>query len=120
DATAAASSAAPDTSLRNVRGDAPITVDVTDVVRAALRAGNTRLTLRLQLDAPSVLNPVVIHSSTDLLHQTGLKITTAAQPGVVADLFDAGGHRLAQGEAIIDTQARDAGAELLRSYRPGL
>src|SRR2546430_7041029 len=42
DATAAASSAAPDTSLRNVRGDAPITVDVRSEERRVGKEGRSR------------------------------------------------------------------------------
>ncbi|NOS68464.1 MAG: hypothetical protein HOP33_00850, partial [Verrucomicrobia bacterium] len=104
--------------LRDVAGNTPVTVDVTTLVRAALQAGRTRLTLRLQLDSPNAANPLVIHSTTNPLQGTGLSVSLAAVQGVVADVFDNEGRRLAEGQTIIDTRAFAAGTYFLRIYNP--
>jgi len=58
------------------------------------------LTLRLQLDAAipntAARAPFLERSAQD----SGLKITTAARPGLVADLFDETGHILVSGQSI--------------------
>ncbi|PYX69808.1 MAG: hypothetical protein DMG78_20985, partial [Acidobacteria bacterium] len=118
DRTAAAASSAAPTLLRNVKGSAPLTIDVTGLVRAALQAGSTRLTLRLQLDASNASSPLVLHSSTDPLRATGLNITTVARQGAVADVFDSEGRRLAEGRSIIDMRSFDAGTYFVRVYNP--
>src|SRR5262245_28520066 len=97
-----------------------IDVDLTSVVRAALQAGKTRLTLRLGLDSPNPPSPVVLFSSTDLSHQTGLEIVTRQSTGVLADLYDAEGARLAAGQSIVDLLTLAAGTFYLRVYNPSV
>ena len=117
DATAAAGTLVTK-DLSTVSGTQPIEVDLTNAVRAALQAGKTRVTLRLSLDSPNPSSPVVLFSSTDPAHRTGLEVVTRESTGVVADLYDAQGARLAQGQSILDLRTLEAGTFYVRVYNP--
>ena len=117
DATGAASTLVTK-DLSTVSGTHPIEVDLTNAVRAALQAGKTRVTLRLSLDNPNPGSPVVVFSSSDLAHRTGLEVVTQESTGVVADLYDAQGARLAQGQSILDLRTLEAGTFYVRVHNP--
>ena len=104
--------------LLTASGSQPIQVDLTAAVRAALAAGQTRLTLRVTLDSPNPGNPLQIHSSTDLSHTTGLTVVTRERAGVVADLYDDQGTLLAAGRSLHDLRALAAGTFYLKVYNP--
>ncbi|HSB69073.1 MAG TPA: ELWxxDGT repeat protein [Candidatus Methylomirabilis sp.] len=104
--------------LNTVPGTSPIEVDITAAVREALAAGKTRLTLRYGLNSPSAILPLTIRSATATGSQTGLKITTARQDGVLVDLYDANAGLLKSGVSIADLRMTEAGTYYLRVYNP--
>src|SRR5262249_16347222 len=73
--------------LSTVSGNDLIHFDLTSLVQKVLTAGKTRLTIRLQLSGAST-EPLSIYFPADASHQTGIDVTTARQPGVLADLYD--------------------------------
>ena len=116
DATAAAATLVTKDPVDGQR-HAPIEV-ISPTLCELLEAGKTRMTLRLTLDSPNPDNPVVLLSSTDPAHASGLQIVTRESTGVAADLYDAQGGLLARQQSILDLRALDAGTFFLRVYNP--
>ena len=92
-----------------------IEMDLAGAIKALLAAGRTRATVRVGIADPNV--------SLDILRashggRTGLEAAVAGQDGVLVDVYDAAGGRLAQGRSIVDLRAFDAGTYYLRVYDP--
>jgi hypothetical protein len=91
-----------------------LSIDVTAAVRAALAAGKTRITLRLQASSSQL--SLDVH--TTAASQTALTLTTTTKAGVLVDVFDAAGRRIAAGESIVDMRAFGAGTYYVRIHSP--
>ncbi|MCY2987934.1 MAG: leucine-rich repeat domain-containing protein, partial [Planctomycetota bacterium] len=88
-------------------------VDLTSQVREKLRLGQTRLTVRLTGDVAGV--NLKLHAPGGDAADDGLIVQVR---GVAADLLDAGGVPVAQGQQAIDLRNLDAGTYYLRVYEP--
>ena len=103
--------------LADINAGELIRINIADAVRDALAAGQTRITLSLQLNSPNPV-PLTLFSAQDVTHRTGLDVRVAQQDGVLADIYDAQGGLLAQGQSIIDLRTFEAGTYFLQVYNP--
>ena len=104
--------------LADIAAGELIRINLADAARDALAAGQTRITLSLQLNSPNPSAPLTLFSPQDVTHRTGLDVRVAQQDGVLADIDDAQGGLLAQGQSIIDLRTFEAGTFFLRSTIP--
>jgi probable HAF family extracellular repeat protein/ELWxxDGT repeat protein len=93
-----------------------ISIDLTSAIRQALLAGKTRVVLEVSTASRGELQVYPTEAGNG--HRTGLSVTTAAQTGVLADLYDAHGGLLAGGQSILDLRNEPAGTYYLRVYNP--
>ena len=73
--------------LADIAAGELIRINLTDEVRAALAAGQTRITLRLQLNSPNPSAPLQLFSPQDVNHRSALDVRVAQQDGVLADIM---------------------------------
>ncbi len=92
-----------------------LTMDVRSAVLAALAAGHTRITLRLDIQSPGAPGSLVIEGAGALRPQL---LIERPQAGVLADLRDENGALLAAGRSLFDLQLLQAGTFYLRVYNP--
>ncbi|MBX3436714.1 MAG: FG-GAP repeat protein, partial [Planctomycetaceae bacterium] len=90
-------------------------VDLTQEVRDALSVGHTRLMLRISTDVTAGTFRI---AAPGLGSPTQFEIETLRRGGVVADVFDGEGRRLAEGLSLIDTRSFPAGDFSIRVYDP--
>src|SRR5262249_7096942 len=109
DATGAAVPNVPLTPVGGGRFEA----DLTEAVRQALRDGKTRITVRVT-SSSSLTQAVWPGDGT----ATGLQMTRAGHEGVVFDVFDEQGHRLAGAVPLLDLRNLAAGTYFLRVFNP--
>jgi len=92
-----------------------IEIDLTDPIKSLLVEGKTRATLRVGIGGPNVSLEVKRASGGG---GTGLEVEVERVEGVRVDVYDAAGGRLAEGQAIVDTRAFEAGTYYLRVVDP--
>jgi len=100
--------------LRLPASSGRVTVDLTAALKSAMAEGRTRATLRIRLSGGgslAVLRPA-------FGGQTQLQVTVGQQDGVLADLFDSQGGRLAESQSVLDLRAFKAGTYFLRVFDP--
>ena len=93
-----------------------VRVDLTEVIRNAIAAGKTRLTIRLSGGEDDLQLEVTRASAGDDV-ATGL-VATMRPGGVLGDLHDANGGLLADAQAMFDLRNLKAGTYFLRVYDP--
>ncbi len=91
-------------------GGGELTLDLTEEVRSAIRTGRTRLTFRVTSTTTGALNVRAGQSRFD--------IQTARRYGVVAELRDETGRRIADGVSVVDLRNIPAGEYYARVYDP--
>jgi Ca2+-binding RTX toxin-like protein/Leucine-rich repeat (LRR) protein len=117
DATAAATLVDQETLTPFQLPSGVFSIDLTDAVRAALQAGKTRLTLRLETSSPQASIEITRFGFGGGPFPA-LNINTLQHPGVLADLYDASGILLAKSQSIIDLRGFGAGTFFLRVFNP--
>ncbi|MEQ9380101.1 MAG: PKD domain-containing protein [Pirellulales bacterium] len=101
---------------------------LTDEIRDALRAGKTRITIRLSMDHTNVSLDIknslagagvpVYGVPAPGLGQTGLTVVPTSESGVLIDVFDENGGQLALDQEAIDWRHFDAGTYFVRVHTP--
>lgn len=90
-------------------------INIGDALLPALAAGWTRVTFRLELESPDMTGAIAINGGGNF--RPGL-VTFPQTDGLLADLHDAHGALLAQGQALFDMQHLTADSYYLRVYHP--
>ena len=94
------------------------TISVGQLVREALQAGLTRITLRLELNSDQASRLELTLKPSVPGTQTRMTIDTSRAKAVKFDLYDAAGVQLAAGRSLMDLRHLDAGEYSLRVYAP--
>jgi N-acetylneuraminic acid mutarotase len=92
-----------------------VTFDLGAAVRAALALGRTRIGVRLRWSNPG-LSLNLANTGTDFFNR--LEVVTATRPGVVADVVNGVGRRLATAAGVVDMRDFAAGTYYVRVYDP--
>ncbi|HXW10325.1 MAG TPA: hypothetical protein VD737_06900, partial [Steroidobacteraceae bacterium] len=97
-------------------GAEPVSVDLTEAVRAALARGETRLTVRVE-NVSGDRDVMLSLAGPAREGLTGLQVNPST-PGLVADLLAGDGTVIESGKAVIDLRAIESGRYFLRVYDP--
>ena len=99
-------------------GDEVLTIDITQAVRQALNAGQTRITARLEAPFAAVA-PLTSFVRTVLPGEgPSLHVTRKITDGVVGDLYHESGLPIAISQSSIPLNATQAGTYFLKVYNP--
>ncbi|MFV2068932.1 MAG: hypothetical protein ACC645_18355, partial [Pirellulales bacterium] len=91
-------------------------IDVTSAMKGLLAVGKTRATVRISLANSNSMSVDIERALSGA--QTGLEVTIARQEGVLLDVLDADGGRIAEGESTVDMRAFEAGKFFVRVFDP--
>ena len=94
-------------------GSGLLEVDLTSTLLNELAVGHTRITLQFVATSGSL---DVFSSSAD--ERTRIDVDTSGGPGVLMDVLDADGRRVAEATSVLDMRNLDAGTYHLHVYRP--
>ena len=94
-------------------GSGLLEVDLTSTLLNELAVGHTRITLQFVATSGSL---DVFSSSAD--ERTRIDVDTSSGPGVLMDVLDADGRRVAEATSVLDMRNLDAGTYHLHVYSP--